>query len=155
MSFKQFHLHPSIEYAIRRIGYTEPTPIQRQSVPLILHGKDLMGLAQTGTGKTAAFVLPILDRLQAGPRRQPRVLILAPTRELAEQIHEAIGALGQDTALKSVTVYGGVNKNPQSRNLTQRGNHSGLPGACSILRTRARSLFRLEYPRQRRSGPHC
>jgi len=117
MSFKQFHFHPSIESAIRRIGYTEPTPIQRQTVPLILQGKDLMGLAQTGTGKTAAFVLPILHRLQAGPRRKPRVLILAPTRELAEQIHEAIGELGRDTALKSVTVYGGVNKNPQIQKL--------------------------------------
>ncbi len=117
MSFRQFHLHPSIESAIRRVGYTEPTPIQHQSIPLILQGKDLMGIAQTGTGKTAAFVLPILHRLMAAPRRHPRALILAPTRELAEQIHESIGALGRDTSLKSVTVYGGVNKNPQIQKL--------------------------------------
>lgn len=117
MSFKEFHLHPSIESAIRRIGYNEPTPIQHQAIPLILHGKDLTGLAQTGTGKTAAFVLPILDRLLAVPHRQPRVLILAPTRELAEQTHEAIGVPGRDTGLKSVTVYGGVSKDPQIQKL--------------------------------------
>ena len=117
MSFKQFHLHPSIESAIRRSGYTEPTPIQQQSIPFIIQGKDLMGLAQTGTGKTAAFVLPILHRLLAGRRRNPRALILAPTRELAEQIHEAIVALGRGTDLKSVAVYGGVNKNPQIQKL--------------------------------------
>jgi ATP-dependent RNA helicase RhlE len=76
-----------------------------------------MGLAQTGTGKTAAFVLPILNRLVKGPHRHPRALVLAPTRELADQIHETITGLGRETALKSVTVYGGVNKNPQIQKL--------------------------------------
>jgi len=117
MSFKEFHLHPQIEKAIGRIGYNAPTPIQQQTIPLILQGKDLMGIAQTGTGKTAAFALPILHRLATGQRKVPRVLILAPTRELAEQIHEAIAALGRETGLKSVTIYGGVSKITQIQNL--------------------------------------
>jgi len=119
MSFRQFHLHPHIESAIQTIGYTMPTPIQLQSIPLILQGKDLMGLAQTGTGKTAAFVLPILHRLLEGPRKRLRALILAPTRELAEQIYEAIRELGRETKIKSVSVYGGVNKTPQIRKLRE------------------------------------
>ena len=119
MSFKQFNLHEQIETGIAALGYTAPTPIQLQSMPAILQGKDVMGLAQTGTGKTAAFALPILQRLMSGPRRTLRALIVAPTRELAEQIHEAIGDLGRATRLKSVTVYGGVNKNPQIRSLHQ------------------------------------
>ncbi len=117
MNFKAFHLHTAIESSIRDVGYDIPTPIQRQAIPPIVQGKDLIGIAQTGTGKTAAFVLPILNRLMGRPRKQPRALILAPTRELAEQIHEAIVALGRGTGLKSVAVYGGVNKNPQIQKL--------------------------------------
>lgn len=113
MSFKQFNLHPKIEAGIQALGYTTPTPIQLQSIPAILRGRDVMGLAQTGTGKTAAFVLPILQRLMNGPRRKVRALIVAPTRELAEQISDSTAELGRATKLKSVTVYGGVNKNPQ------------------------------------------
>jgi ATP-dependent RNA helicase RhlE len=119
MSFRQFHLHPHIESGIRPLGYTAPTPIQLQSIPLILQGRDVMGLAQTGTGKTAAFALPILQRLMEGPRKRLRALILAPTRELAEQIHEAIDELGRETKLKSVTIYGGVNKAPQIQKLRE------------------------------------
>jgi ATP-dependent RNA helicase RhlE len=119
MSFKQFNLHAQIETGIQALGYRLPTPIQLQAMPAVLAGKDVMGLAQTGTGKTAAFALPILQRLMSGPRRSLRALIVAPTRELAEQIHEAIGSLGRATKLKSVTVYGGVNKNPQIRSLRQ------------------------------------
>jgi ATP-dependent RNA helicase RhlE len=119
MSFRQFQLQPPIESAVRGIGYTAPTPIQLQSIPLLLQGKDLMGIAQTGTGKTAAFVLPILHRLMAGPRKRLRALILAPTRELAEQIHEAVGELGRETALKSAAVYGGVSKTAQIRKLRE------------------------------------
>ena len=119
MSFRQFNLHTQIEKGIEALGYTAPTPIQLQSMPAILQGKDVMGMAQTGTGKTAAFALPILQRLMSGPRKTLRALIVAPTRELAEQIHEAIGGLGRATKLKSVTVYGGVNKNPQIRGLRQ------------------------------------
>ena len=92
------------------MGYTTPTPIQRQAIPIVLQGRDVMGLAQTGTGKTAAFVLPILQRLAKGPARQVRALILAPTRELAEQIHHAIVSLGKQSRVRSVSIYGGVSK---------------------------------------------
>ncbi|MCX5818862.1 MAG: DEAD/DEAH box helicase [Deltaproteobacteria bacterium] len=119
MSFKQFNLNTQIEKGIEALGYTAPTPIQLKAMPAVLAGKDVMGMAQTGTGKTAAFALPILQRLMNGPRRSLRALIVAPTRELAEQIHEAIGGLGRATKLKSVTIYGGVNKNPQIRSLRQ------------------------------------
>ncbi len=119
MSFKQFNLHTQIETGIEALGYTAPTPIQLKAMPAVLQGKDVMGLAQTGTGKTAAFALPILQRLMNGPRKRLRALIVAPTRELAEQIHEAIGGLGRATKLKSVAIYGGVSKNPQIRSLRQ------------------------------------
>ena len=117
MNFDTFNLHPHIESGVKALGYTEPTPIQLKSIPSILKGRDVMGLAQTGTGKTAAFALPILQRLMAGSRERVRALIIAPTRELAEQIHEAVSQLGRRTKLKSVTIYGGVNKNPQIRKL--------------------------------------
>lgn len=117
MNFESFHLDPRIESGISALGYTAPTPIQVQSIPHILQGRDLMGLAQTGTGKTAAFILPILQRLNTGPQKPVRVLIMAPTRELAEQINEVIGQLGRYTKPRSVTIYGGVNKNPQIRRL--------------------------------------
>lgn len=99
------------------LGYTIPTPIQKQSIPVILSGRDVMGLAQTGTGKTAAFSLPILQRLLQGPRSCVRALIVAPTRELAQQIHEAIVELCKNTGLNSMTLYGGVNINPQIKSL--------------------------------------
>ena len=119
MSFKLFKFHPTIEAAVEALGYEEPTPIQSQCIPLILQGHDVMGMAQTGTGKTAAFGLPILQKLMEGPRKRVRALIIAPTRELAEQIHEAIDQLGRKTKLKSVTVYGGVKQNPQVRKLQE------------------------------------
>jgi ATP-dependent RNA helicase RhlE len=117
MGFNSFKLHPSIMAGVRALGYTTPTPIQVQAIPPVLEGRDVMGLAQTGTGKTAAFVLPILERLLPGPRGRVRTLIIAPTRELAEQIHVAIVALGRDTRLRSCTIYGGVGLNPQIQNL--------------------------------------
>ena len=117
MGFNSFKLDAKIMTGVRALGYTTPTPIQLQAIPPVLEGKDVMGLAQTGTGKTAAFVLPILERLLAGPRGRVRTLIIAPTRELAEQIHVAIVALGRDTRLKSCTIYGGVGLNPQIQNL--------------------------------------
>jgi ATP-dependent RNA helicase RhlE len=115
MSFKEFQLDPQIMAGITASGYTSPTPIQKKTIPHILAGKDVLGLAQTGTGKTAAFVLPILQRLLRGPRNKVRALIVAPTRELAEQINENIVRMGQQTGLKSVVVYGGVGKQPQLR----------------------------------------
>ncbi len=117
MSFSSFRFHPQIEARVKALGYQVPTPIQKQAIPPVLAGKDVMGLAQTGTGKTAAFVLPILQHLLNGPRGKVRSLIIAPTRELAEQIHVSIGDLGQNTHLKSCTIYGGVGVNPQVQKL--------------------------------------
>ncbi len=117
MSFEKFNLNPSIMAGVRALGYVTPTPIQAQAIPLILQGRDLIGLAQTGTGKTAAFVLPILQRLIQGPRGRIRALIISPTRELAEQTCEAINDLGKQTGLQSISVYGGVSMEQQSRRL--------------------------------------
>ena len=113
MEFRTFNFHPRVAAGITAAGYVSPTPIQVQAIPAVMDGHDVMGLAQTGTGKTAAFVLPILHRLMQGGRRHVRALVIAPTRELAEQIHEAIGILGRQTRLQSVSIYGGVSMNPQ------------------------------------------
>ena len=113
MNFEQFSLDPRIDAGIKAVGYTTPTPIQHKAIPVVLEGRDVMGLAQTGTGKTAAFLLPILQRLTKGPLRRVRVLIVAPTRELAEQTHQMSIDLGKKTKVRSVTVYGGVSRNRQ------------------------------------------
>ena len=113
MNFEHFSFDPRISAGIKSLGYTTPTPIQQQAIPVVLKGRDVLGTAQTGTGKTAAFVLPILQRLTKGPSRRVRALIVAPTRELAEQIHQASVDLGKNTRVRSVTVYGGVSKNRQ------------------------------------------
>lgn len=117
MSFNDFQFHPKVNAGIAACGYTSPTPIQKEAIPSILAGRDMLGLAQTGTGKTAAFVLPLLQRLQDGPRKIVRALIVAPTRELAEQIHDNIGKMAKQTGLRSVVVYGGVGKQPQIRTI--------------------------------------
>jgi ATP-dependent RNA helicase RhlE len=117
MEFSDFSFHPHVAAGVKAIGYLRPTPIQEQAIPPALKGHDLMGLAQTGTGKTAAFALPILDRLIRGARGHVRALIVAPTRELAEQIHEAFVSLGGPARLRSLTIYGGVGANPQVRRL--------------------------------------
>ena len=113
MSFEQFSLDSRLVRGVNGMGYEDPTPIQEQAIPVVLDDRDVLGIAQTGTGKTAAFVLPILQRLTKGPLHRVRVLIVAPTRELAEQTHQAIGKLGKHTRVRSVTIYGGVSKNPQ------------------------------------------
>ncbi len=114
MEFNTFNFHPRVASGVVAAGYTCPTPIQTEAIPLVMQGRDVMGLAQTGTGKTAAFALPILHRLlQSGGRGYVRALVVAPTRELAEQINAAITSLGGDTGLRSLTVYGGVGINPQ------------------------------------------
>ena len=117
MNFDLFSFHPQINAGISAAGYSDPTPIQHQTIPPILSGRDVLGLAQTGTGKTAAFVLPILQKLMKGPHGKLRALILSPTRELAEQTHTAIADLGRKTGLRSITVYGGVSPLPQVRGL--------------------------------------
>jgi len=113
VTFETFSLDARIQAGIRSMGFETPTPIQKQAIPHILAGHDVLGLAQTGTGKTAAFMLPILQRLTRGPRRNVRALILAPTRELAEQTHETTRQLGRNVPVRSMTIYGGVSKNRQ------------------------------------------
>jgi ATP-dependent RNA helicase RhlE len=117
MPFRHFGLEPRILRAVQDAGYTEPTPIQSAAIPHILAGHDLIGIAQTGTGKTAAFVLPILAKL-AGlsrdeGRRSIRALIIAPTRELAVQIEENVRAYGKHLPLRAAIIYGGVSERPQ------------------------------------------
>ncbi len=118
MTFEQFKFHPDIISGIIEQGYTNPTPIQEKTIPPILEGRDVLGLAQTGTGKTAAFTLPILQRLIHGRRRQIKVLILAPTRELASQINDAVRSLGRHMRLRSMVIFGGVSITPQIRDLS-------------------------------------
>ncbi len=114
MSFQEFSLHPQVLAGVESVGYTTPTPIQEQAIPVALQGRDLLGLAQTGTGKTAAFALPILHHLATTPpKRGIRCLVLAPTRELAEQILQAFRELGQHLGIRSIAIYGGVSKGPQ------------------------------------------
>src|SRR6266536_797690 len=117
MPFRALHLSPQILQAVRDSGYTEPTPIQVAAIPLISAGHDIIGIAQTGTGKTAAFVLPILMKLAAskpsGQIRGPRALVVAPTRELVVQIEENVRAYAKHIPLRMATVFGGVSERPQ------------------------------------------
>jgi superfamily II DNA/RNA helicase len=147
MSFTQFDLNPKITAGIRACNYKTPTPIQEKAIPAILDGRDIMGLAQTGTGKTAAFVLPILQRLLNGPRGKVRTLIVAPTRELAEQINSDITKLARQTGIRSMAVYGGVGKLPQIKKI-----RSGVeivvacPGRLlDHLRDKTFNLTKVEY----------
>ena len=124
MTFDKFGLSPDILRAVTEQGYTTPTPIQDQAIPIVASGRDLMGRAQTGTGKTAAFALPMLERLRQhantsfSPARHPvRALILAPTRELAVQVHDSFQTYGRHVALRKTVVYGGVNIEPQTKEL--------------------------------------
>ncbi len=117
MPFQSLGLGPKITRAIRESGYVEPTPIQAGAIPQILAGNDTIGIAQTGTGKTAAFVLPILERLASTPtqggRRPVRALVVSPTRELAVQIEENVRQYGKYLGLRYTTIYGGVGERPQ------------------------------------------
>jgi ATP-dependent RNA helicase RhlE len=126
MNFEAFNFHPSVASGIAAAGYETPTLIQARAIPQVLKGRDVMGLAQTGTGKTAAFVLPILHRLVGSKRGGVRALIIAPTRELAEQIHQAIETLGRKTRTRSAAVYGGVGIHPQIQEL----KHADIVVAC-------------------------
>ena len=119
MNFDQFNLDSRLQAGINYAGYQTPTPIQIAAIPLALAGHDLIGTAQTGTGKTAAYVLPILNKLLSGQRGYTRALIVTPTRELAEQIHENIRLLGRGTQIRSATIYGGVAPGPQVKALRE------------------------------------
>ena len=127
MSFDSLGLRAELLHAVADNGYTEPTPVQIEAIPVVLAGRDVLAGAQTGTGKTAGFTLPLLQRLMAsavpprsGVRRPVRALILTPTRELAAQVEESVRTYGKYLPLKSVTIFGGVNINPQIQAL-QRG----------------------------------
>ncbi|WP_347273717.1 DEAD/DEAH box helicase [Candidatus Kuenenia sp.] len=116
-NFQAFNFNSNIVAGIESVGYVTPTPIQLQAIPLILEGTDVMGLAQTGTGKTAAFVLPILHRLMQGERGKIRALVVVPTRELAEQVLQDFKTLGSKTSLRSISIYGGVSITQQINRL--------------------------------------
>jgi ATP-dependent RNA helicase RhlE len=116
MSFSDLGLHDDLLRAVTAQGYTQPTPIQQQAIPVVLEGRDLLASAQTGTGKTAGFTLPMLQRLANGKRpgkRQVRALVLTPTRELAAQVGESVAAYGQHLSLRSHIIFGGVGQQPQ------------------------------------------
>jgi ATP-dependent RNA helicase RhlE len=116
LTFEELGVSAAVLSAVRDAGYTHPTPIQAQAIPLVLKGRDVMGLAQTGTGKTAAFTLPIVDRLVGGPRRT-RALVLTPTRELCVQVEESVHKYARHALLDVASVYGGVPLDPQQKKL--------------------------------------
>jgi ATP-dependent RNA helicase RhlE len=134
-SFETLGLSEGVLRAVRDAGYRIPTPIQREAIPLILRGRDVIGLAQTGTGKTAAFTLPLVDLLLTGPRRT-RVVVLTPTRELCMQVEQSIRKYAQHAPLSVVAVYGGVPLEPQQKALRQ--------GADVIVATPGRLIDHLE-----------
>src|SRR3569833_1060024 len=118
MTFDNLNIIEPILRALKTEGYTTPTPIQGQAIPILLKQRDLLGCAQTGTGKTAAFAIPIMlllyqDRLQHKEQKTIKALILTPTRELAIQIDESFAAYGRHTGLKHLVIFGGVSQNPQ------------------------------------------
>ncbi|WP_084428900.1 DEAD/DEAH box helicase [Aliagarivorans marinus] len=127
MSFTSLGLSPAILKAIEEKGYTTPSPIQQQAIPAVIDGQDVMAAAQTGTGKTAGFTLPLLERLLGGQRagsNNVRALVLTPTRELAAQVGESVAVYGKHTPLRSQVVFGGVKINPQMM---------GLRRGCDVL----------------------
>ena len=144
MSFDVLNLNPRLRENIRTLGFDLPTPIQRKAIPTILEGRDVIGLAQTGTGKTAAFALPLLHRLLAGPRRQLRALIIGPTRELAEQTRGALEDLAAHTDLRVVTLYGGVSLRPQVEGL-RRGAEIAVACPGRLLDHIGQGAIRLEH----------
>jgi ATP-dependent RNA helicase RhlE len=136
LSFTELGLVPEITRAVREKGYDHPTPIQKETIPAVLAGRDLIGCAQTGTGKTAAFTLPILQRLKDGARGRVRALILAPTRELALQIEASLRAYGRHVRLGSAVIHGGVSHQPQEAALRR--------GADLLVATPGRLLDHME-----------
>jgi len=151
MPFRALGLEPTIQQAVSEAGYTQPTPIQAASIPLILEGRDLIGIAQTGTGKTAAFTLPMLSmlskRLASGGPRHTRALILAPTRELVVQIDENLRTYAKHLHLKIAKVYGGVGERPQADALRNRADVViATPGRLIDLMGQGHADFsRLEF----------
>ena len=146
--FSDFRLRPQLLSAVAELGYVDPTPIQVRAIPVVLEGRDLMAAAQTGTGKTAAFALPILERLMLNPSKQrsPRVLILVPTRELAAQVSDSIRTMARTLPLRTTLVFGGVSPRPQIDALTRGVDLIvATPGRLlDHLQTRAVDLSHIE-----------
>ena len=138
MPFATLHLHPSLLKSIRELGFTRPTPVQADAIPPALQGRDVIASAQTGSGKTAAFLLPILQRLLGKPRGRTRALVLAPTRELAAQILDEFDSLATHTPLTGAAVFGGVGMGPQE--------HAFRAGVDIIVATPGRLLDHMRSP---------
>jgi ATP-dependent RNA helicase RhlE len=138
MSFSSFGLHPSLERGVADLGFVKPTPIQTDAIPPALEGRDILACAMTGSGKTAAFLLPILQRLLDKPRGTTRALILAPTRELAAQILESFEGLAKHTSLTGAAVFGGVAMGPQEKAFRR--------GVDVLVATPGRLLDHFQYP---------
>ena len=144
MPFTTFGLHADLLRGVRELGFTRPTPIQEQAMPPALEGRDILASAMTGSGKTAAFVLPILQRLFGKTRRTTRALVLTPTRELAAQIDEHLSALAMHTPLTGAAVFGGVGMGPQE--------HAFRAGVDVIVATPGRLLDHFRFPYARLQG---
>ena len=138
ISFSSLGLHADLVRGLRELGFTRPTPIQGDAIPPALAGRDLLACAQTGSGKTAAFLLPILHKLMDRPRRTTRALILTPTRELAAQILEEFNAFAVHTPLTAAAIFGGVGMGPQE--------HAFRAGVDVMVATPGRLLDHLARP---------
>jgi len=144
MPFSHFGLHSGLLRGVRELGFTRPTPVQQETIPAAMHGRDVLACAMTGSGKTAAFVLPILHRLAAKSRGTTRALVLTPTRELAAQIEEHVNALALHTPSSGAAVFGGVSMGPQE--------HAFRSGVDVIVATPGRLLDHLRHPYARLRG---
>ena len=138
MPFSHFNLHPDLLRGVRELGFTRPTPIQQEAIPAAMQGRDVLACAMTGSGKTAAFALPILHRLAGKPRGTTRALVLTPTRELAAQIEEHVNALATHTPSSAAAVFGGVGMGPQE--------HAFRTGTDVIVATPGRLLDHFRQP---------
>src|SRR4051794_9599642 len=144
MSFENLAVHPQILRAVQDLEFTKATPIQEQAIPPALEGRDVLACAMTGSGKTAAFILPILHRLIEKPRGTTRALVLTPTRELAAQIVEDLNDLAVHTPVTAAPVFGGVGMGPQE--------HAFRSGVDVIVATPGRLLDHFTYPYARLAG---
>src|SRR5213594_1995953 len=144
MSFSRLRLHPSLERALKELGFRRPTQIQSDAIPPALEGRDLLATAMTGSGKTAAFLLPILHTLISRPRGMTRALVLTPTRELAAQILADLNDLATHTPITAAAVYGGVGMGPQE--------HAFRSGVDVIVGTPGRLLDHFRAPYAKLSG---
>jgi ATP-dependent RNA helicase RhlE len=144
MAFSSFGLHPDLLRGVKELGFTRPTPIQNDAIPPAMQGRDVLACAMTGSGKTAAFLLPILHRLMAKPRRTTRALVLTPTRELAAQIEEHLSQLAVHTPLTGAAVFGGVGMGPQE--------HAFRSGVDVVVATPGRLLDHFRFPYAKLAG---